>query len=387
MKGLQAVVNSEVFMNEKGKKSEGGDGIDYVVRTFFHDTNIQPFLESLAEGLVAVDENQMIVLVNRRLEEMLGYSRDEIVGQPLAILLPHRLAEHHSEHVSGYFAHPRIRPMGQGLDLAARRKDGTEFPIDISLSFMSTDKGRLSLALVTDITQLKEAENDLIQRNDELDAFAHILAHELNGSLSVITGYSQALLEMDDAFLDDEKRDSLDRILKSGYKAADIIRELLHFADMRGKDVELKPLNMSKIVEESLNRLHDKIEKKGAIITLPDSYHDALGYGPWVEEVWVNYMSNALKYGGDPPILELGSSLTNDGFVKFWVRDNGTGLTAQQQAQLFTAHHRLDHPEIEGSGLGLSIVKRIIGKLGGQVGVESERGKGSLFSFTLRGRM
>ncbi|MBE9503599.1 MAG: PAS domain S-box protein [Proteobacteria bacterium] len=362
---------------------ETKQGVEYVSRLFLKDTNMTSFLESLAEGLIVIDKNETILLVNKRMEEMSGYERDEVVGQPLGMLMPHRFATNHSNHVSDYFDQPRIRSMGQGLGLAARNKDGTEFPIDISLSFMPTEKGMLSLALVTDITKLKKAEEALIQRNDDLDSFAHTLAHELKGSLSVITGFSEALMEMGESFSEEEKNDYLNRIMNNGYKANDIINELLRFADMRREEVELNPLKMSEIVKEGLKQLHDQIEKSGAKIALPTSYPDVMGYGPWIEEVWVNYISNALKYGGPSPRIELGSTVIDDNFIKFWVKDSGKGLTAQQQSQLFVAHKRLNHPQIEGSGLGLSIVKRITEKLGGQVGVESKVGKGSIFSFTL----
>jgi signal transduction histidine kinase len=112
----------------------------------------------------------------------------------------------------------------------------------------------------------------------------------------------------------------------------------------------------------------------------------ALGYGPWVEEVWVNYLSNALKYGGRPPRVKLGATPQSDGKVRFWVRDNGPGLASGAQDRLFTPFTRLDRGRVAGHGLGLSIVRRIVEKLGGQVGVESEEGAGSVFWFTLRSR-
>ncbi len=111
----------------------------------------------------------------------------------------------------------------------------------------------------------------------------------------------------------------------------------------------------------------------------------ALGYGPWVEEVWANYLSNAIQYGGRPPRVELGATEQADGMVRFWVRDNGPGLTPEEQARLFTPFTRLDQVRAKGHGLGLSIVRRIVEKLGGQVGVESEVGRGSVFTFTLPG--
>ena len=120
---------------------------------------------------------------------------------------------------------------------------------------------------------------------------------------------------------------------------------------------------------------------------LPDHWPIALGYSPWIEEVWVNYISNAIKYGGRPPRVELGATVQADGMVRFWVRDDGSGLTPAEQAQLFVPFTRLNKTPAKGNGLGLSIVRRIVEKLGGQVGVESEGlpGRGCVFSFTLPG--
>ena len=130
-------------------------------------------------------------------------------------------------------------------------------------------------------------------------------------------------------------------------------------------------------------RLAHMIEEHQTEIILPGTWPVALGYDPWVEEVWVNYLSNAIKYGGQPPHVELGATAQADGMVRFWVRDNGSGLTPEEQARLFTPFTRLDQVRAKGHGLGLSIVWRIVEKLGGQVGVESEIGRGSVFTFTL----
>ena len=120
-----------------------------------------------------------------------------------------------------------------------------------------------------------------------------------------------------------------------------------------------------------------------AEIILPRDWPIAMGHAPWIEEVWVNYLSNALKYGGMPPRIELGAAAQPDGQVRFWIADNGRGITAQDKKRLFVPFTRLDQVRAEGQGLGLSIVRRIIDRLGGQVGVEGIPGQGSVFYFTL----
>ena len=140
---------------------------------------------------------------------------------------------------------------------------------------------------------------------------------------------------------------------------------------------------MLDIIASAERRLVRIRQESRAEIVVPDRWPVALGYGPWVEEVWVNYLSNGIKYGGTPPRLELGGTAQSDGMVRFWVRDNGPGISKENQGQLFTPFTRLRQARAKGHGLGLSIVRRIVEKLGGQVGVESDLGQGSTFCFTL----
>jgi signal transduction histidine kinase len=158
---------------------------------------------------------------------------------------------------------------------------------------------------------------------------------------------------------------------------------LLAGVSKRGK-VETHPLDMSNIITQvQQERFTLLIESSQARITLPRTWPVALGYTPWIREVWANYLSNALKYGGNPPEIILGATVQENGMIRFWIKDHGAGLTAEAQAKLFTPFTRLHQNRIEGHGLGLSIVHQIIEKLGGQVGVESMIDQGSTFYFTL----
>ena len=167
---------------------------------------------------------------------------------------------------------------------------------------------------------------------------------------------------------------------------SNIIYALLMLSSVREQEVQLHPLDMISIVAEAQQRLADMINKYQPEFVLPDTFAwpEALGYAPWIEEVWVNYLSNALKYGGRPPYVEIGSASQTNGEIRFWMRDNGPGLTPKERARLFVPFTRLHQQRAEGHGLGLSIVRRIIEKLGGRVGVESEVGQGSIFYFTLQ---
>jgi len=228
---------------------------------------------------------------------------------------------------------------------------------------------------------------ELEVRNREIDAFAHTVAHDLKNPLHLISGYAY-LLEADYASkLDEVGRECLHAVTQSVDKMAGIIDALLLLSSVQREEVELVPVDTAPLVHSALDRLRHPIKKTAAEITMPDEWPACRGYGPWIEEVWVNYISNAVKYGGrpnggPPPRVELGYDVGDDQ-IHFWVRDNGRGLTEEEQGKLFREFTRLEGASADGHGLGLSIVRRIVNKLGGDVGVESAEGQGSAFSFTL----
>ena len=346
------------------------------------DVTIRTLLESLAESVVIINSTTNILLVNKQAERLFGYAKEEIVGLPLNVLLPDRFRTSHPKHVTDYFESPKIRPMGLEQELSARHKNGHDIPVEISLSHLETTSGRLAMAFITDITLRREALNSLKSRNEELDAFAHTVAHDLKGSISTLIGFGELLNDPEANLSDEQVGESADMICRVGWKMSDIVDELLLLANVRKGEVDVVPLDMLPIIHEATFRLTHKIEEFDAEITVGEYFPMAHGYGPWLEEVWYNYISNAVKYGGTPPQITLGGELTKNGFARFWVKDNGAGLSQAEQSQLFVPCS-MRTISSKGNGLGLSIVKRIVEKLNGHVDVESEVNKGSLFSFTL----
>lgn len=226
---------------------------------------------------------------------------------------------------------------------------------------------------------------ELRERNQELDAFAHTVAHDLKNPLAVLINYGELIESECEEMSPAELRSWAHVIVEKGYETINIVNELLLLASLRRREVPLSPLNMHEIVQAVVNRLTSFIERHQAEIKLVGEWPLALGYRPWIEEVWVNYLDNALKYGGQPPCIELGGAVQPDGTVRYWVRDFGPGIAPQDQARLFNPLTQIESARTSGHGLGLSIVRRIMDKLGGSAGVESTGvpGEGCRFYFVL----
>lgn len=237
--------------------------------------------------------------------------------------------------------------------------------------------------------QNKDSEKEQLIR--DLNSFAETVAHDLKTPLTTILGFATMLADQKVQFPPEQQRGALQTIVKTSLKMNNIIQELMLLSAVRQSAVRIGPIQMSSIVSQAKQRLWGILSEGKAELIIPEAsaWPRVIGYAAWVEEVWINYISNAVKYGGMPPRVELGFDLdykkspSGRSMARFWVRDNGDGIAPTDQAQLFTQFTRLDQMRAEGHGLGLSIVARILEKLGGEVGVESDLGKGSLFYFTL----
>lgn len=360
----------------------------------------EALIESMGDGMLVVDTGNHIVDVNPALEAILNTSAAALVGQPVAVAL------HPWPGLAGHF-----HQQGPSRTEIALTSAGPLQTYDLRISPLRDRRGRLTghLAVLHDISERKAADElrlrytrELEASNAELDAFAHTVAHDLKSPLTIVLGFSMVLEKRYTTMEPPQVEQSLQTIVRTGHKMVNIVNELLLLASVRKMDeVSMTGLDMAAIIAGARERLIDLAAESHAEIQLPQTWPSVISYAPWVEEVWVNYLSNALKYGGRPkegilPSIELGFTLPEDALsiadadiqnpksaICFWVRDNGPGLLPEQCAGLFVEFTRLDQARAEGHGLGLSIVKRIVEKLGGQVGVESQVGDGSTFWFTL----
>lgn len=249
---------------------------------------------------------------------------------------------------------------------------------------------RIVIARVEKHLQLERLRRELRHKNDqlqnevaELDAFAHTVAHDLKSPLAIVMGFTEMLNHELSGYPSPRVHESLKHLNTVSRKMAGIIDELLLLAQIHRQTVSPQEIDMCQVVQEALLSLESPIKTMQAIIRLPETWLPARGYAPWVEIVWLNYLNNGLKYGGCPPTLTLGSTQQQNNQIRFWITDNGSGVPLEMQATLFTEFTRVGKKREPGHGLGLSIVRRIITRLGGEVGLESQPGQGSTFYFTL----
>ena len=362
------------------------------------ESRFRALLDSASQGVVAIDESGRMVLVNAKTEEMFGYTRDELLLQPLDVLLPERYRTAHGGHLRDYFARPHTRAMGLGMDLSGRAKDGKEFPLEVSLSCIEQGESRLAMALITDITERKNAEKRLLeaQKLESLGLLAGGVAHDFNNLLVGVIGNASLAQEMLPA--GHPAADRLDGVLKAGEQAAHLTRQMLAYAG-KGRFV-VEPLDLSVLIPEMSGLVRPSIAKKIALrLDLDPDLPPIEADRGQVQQVFMNLALNAGEAIGsqegtitvrtgvqevDEHYLRLHpetAALRPGKYVCLEVRDTGCGMDDATRAKIFDPFFST---KFVGRGLGLAAVAGILRGHKGAITVGSELGKGSCFTALFR---
>jgi PAS domain S-box-containing protein len=377
------------------------------------DQRFRQLLEAAPDAILQVDEEGRIVLLNRVTEEMFGYSREELLGQPVEVLIPEELRNAHGGHRARYRTQPATRAMGTGLALEGLRKDGSRFPVEISLSPASSEEGFYVTAIIRDITERKLTENRFraaqeqytkklaetnrelelrsreIERADRLKSeFLASMSHELRTPLHTIIGFSELLGEELEGPLNEKQKRFIQHIHKDSMHLLQLINDILDLSKIEAGRLELRPepFDVATVVTESLASIRTLADAKmlslETVLDVPAALEaDRLR----VKQVLVNLLSNAVKFTPDGGQVRVEAYIRN-GLVAFTVSDTGVGIAREEHQSIFDKFHQVGATAKgvrEGTGLGLAITKRLVEEHGGTIQVESEPNRGSRFTFTI----
>jgi PAS domain S-box-containing protein len=364
---------------------------DRVAQRAESEEKFRNLAETASDAILSADCHGKIVYFNPAAERIFSYSSTEIIGQSLALLMAERFDDPHRQGLDRFLRTGEARVIGKTIEVAARRKNGSEFPIELALSSWKTREGTFFTAILSDITERKKSEERLLQTvaelkrsNSELQQFAYVASHDLQEPLRMVASYTQLLAKRYKGRLDSEADEFIAYAVDGSNRMQALIQDLLAYSRAGAVRKALREISSENALKQALTNLRATIKESGAVVT-----HDSLPVittdDTQLTQVFQNLVGNAIKYhSAELPQVHVSATQNGGKEWIFSVRDNGLGIDPQYFERIFVLFQRLHgQKEFEGTGIGLSICKKMLEQLGGRIWVESQSGKGSTFRFAL----
>jgi PAS domain S-box-containing protein len=348
-------------------------------------------LEAAPDAMVVVNQGGEIVLLNLQAEKQFGYRRNELLGQKVTNIIPQGFAERLIADGLRSAEDALAQQIGTGIELTARRKDGSEFPIELMLSPLGSAEGILVTAAIRDITTRKAAAADLLQKveelnrsNEELGQFAYIASHDLQEPLRMVASYTQLLSRRYKGKLDSDADEFIAFAVDGASRMQRLIQDLLAYSRVGTRGSDLRGISSEDALRQALVNLRGAIKEGGALVT-HDVLPVVLADETQLTQLFQNLIGNAIKYQGPGvPKVHIAAAMNGGKKWTFSVRDNGLGIDSQYFEKIFGMFQRLHKREaFAGTGIGLAICKKIVEQHGSHISVESKLGQGSTFRFAL----
>ena len=349
------------------------------------DARFRGLLEAAPDAMVCVDSGGRIVLVNAQTEQLFGYLREDLIGQPVEILVPDAARARHAALRAGYADDPRPRAMEAGIELSGRRRDGSTFPAEISLSAIDTEEGLLVSAAVRDVTERLRQQDEVKRGYRNLESFAYSVAHDLRTPLRALAGFSAALVEDYGDSLGEVGRGYAERIEVASLHMSALIDSILHLSHVSRAEINLQAVDLGAEAASIAKELQQDSSGRRVRFTIQRPAW-AMADRILARTLLQNLLGNAWKFttGRGDATIEFGTMPVTDARVCCYVRDNGAGFDSAYVDQLFQPFQRLHTTgEFPGIGIGLASVKQIVERHGGRAWAEAAVGGGATFYFTL----
>jgi len=370
------------------------------------EKRLRSILETAVEGIITIDEHGLIETINEAAVKLFGYTPEEVMGRNVSMLMPSPYREQHDQYLANYRNTGMARIIGIGREVVGRRKDGSVFPMDLSVSEVGLATGRIFAGFVRDITARKQFEEQLshmarrlAEKNRELEAIVYVASHDLRSPLVNIQGFSKELsLACDEirsklskpefealrnaslsTTLAEDIPEAIGFILSSVAKMDALLSGFLRFSRMGRITLNIETLDMNLLVAQVAQTVEFQLKKAGASLQI-DHLPPCLGDAVQINQVFSNLIDNALKYASPSrqPVIRVSGCLRGDEVV-YSVEDNGIGIDAEHQGKIFEIFHRLNPAMASGEGLGLTIAQRIVERHDGRLWIDSKAGTGSTF--------